>query len=355
MPTQDLRFEALSQWVSATLDDRAFAIEVASADASFRRYFRVRWPDGRSLIVMDAPPDKEDLGPFLKVARWLMAAGVHAPRIHAADSVNGFALLEDFGQTPYLSPLQRGEEVDRLYAAALDTLLRMQTRPRDSVLALPAYDAPVLQREMALMPEWFCDRHLELALDAPQRRLLEDTFEFLCREALAQPLCFVHRDYHSRNLMMIESPDGGVFEPGVLDFQDALWGPVTYDLVSLLKDCYVSWPRARVEHWVSSYRQRLMHSDFASGAGESEGQFLRWFDLLGMQRHIKVLGVFSRLSWRDGKQAYLDDLPLTLAYLQETARLYPELEAFGAWLDRLVAPRLSAARQRALEASGVRS
>lgn len=297
---------------------------------------------------MDAPPDKEDIAPFLKVARLLADAAVHVPAVHAVDTANGFVLLEDLGSTPYLSRLRTESAADRLYGAALDTLVTMQTRAREAARQLPAYDAAVLHREMALMPEWFCTRHLGLTLGDAELRMLERSFEFLVTEALAQPRSFVHRDYHSRNLMVLEDPHGGTREPGVIDFQDALLGPITYDLVSLLKDCYVSWPRARVVAWVLAYRRRLLDSDFAEGAGSSEQEFLRWFDLLGMQRHIKVLGIFARLWWRDGKPGYLDDLPLTLAYLQEAARLHVELKEFADWLDVVVAPQLGAARERAL-------
>lgn len=348
MPIQDLRLEELTSWVSATLGGAPAAIEVASADASFRRYFRAHLSSGDSLIVMDAPPEKEDITAFLAVASLLDSAEVHVPKIHAENVVRGFILLEDLGSTPYLDLLRQDHAVDPLYRAALDTLLVMQTRARQGALALPVYDAAVLQREMALFPEWFCARHLGYELTDEEQDMLRRSFDFLVSAALAQPCSFVHRDYHSRNLMVLGQPGGEVREPGVLDFQDALWGPVTYDLVSLLKDCYICWPRARVEAWVRDYRQRLLHSDFAEGAGQSDAEFLRWFDLLGMQRHIKVLGIFARLWWRDGKPGYLDDLPLTLAYLRQSAHGCPQLKEFGDWLERIVAPQLDAARARAL-------
>jgi aminoglycoside/choline kinase family phosphotransferase len=196
---------------------------------------------------------------------------------------------------------------------------------------------------MALMPEWFCERHLQLILDDADRAVLAESFEFLSLEALAQPRVLVHRDYHSRNLMRL--PDRN---PGIIDFQDALAGAVAYDLVSLLKDCYIDWPRARVEHWVSGYRARLAGA--GELAGSSEREFLRWFDLIGLQRHIKVLGIFARLWYRDGKNGYLPDLPRTLAYVLDASRRYHELRNLAQWMQRRVVPLFGAANARALSA-----
>jgi aminoglycoside/choline kinase family phosphotransferase len=355
MSSADPRLQGLTQWLKADLGRRIERIEVASADASFRRYFRA-WDDaGGSLVVMDAPPDKEDIRPYLKVAQLLEATGVHVPRIHAVDLERGFVLLEDLGSTPFLSQLGTPSRVEPLYADALDALARIQSRGGEAARELPPYDATVLRREMDLMPEWFCTRHLGLELDAADHGLLRSTFERLAEEALAQPLVFVHRDYHSRNLMVI--PQGN---PGIIDFQDALAGPIGYDLASLLKDCYVGWPRERVEGWVRGHRARLVGAGFAAGAGGSEAEFLRWFDLVGVQRHVKVLGIFARLWYRDGKSGYLADLPLTLDYVRDACRRYTEFGEFARWLEARVVPAfervnpaaIAAARAAAARAAG---
>jgi aminoglycoside/choline kinase family phosphotransferase len=333
MTSPDPRLALLAQWLKTDLGRRIARIEVASADASFRRYFRAYDEAGQSLIVMDAPPDKEDIRPYLRVAGLLESTGVHVPRVHATDLERGFVLLEDLGATPYLSRLGDPSQVEPLYGDALAALARIQANGREAARELAPYDAAVLEREMALMPEWFCTRHLGLALDDADRELLRATFDTLVAEALAQPVVFVHRDYHSRNLMVIPRDN-----PGIIDFQDALAGPVGYDLVSLLKDCYVGWPRERVEGWVAAYRGRLRAAGFAAGAGSSDAEFLRWFDMIGIQRHVKVLGIFARLWYRDGKSGYLADLPLTLHYVRDACARHPGLSAFGSWLERRVAP-----------------
>jgi aminoglycoside/choline kinase family phosphotransferase len=334
----DSRLEALHAWLRQDLGVTNYTLAPASADASFRRYFRLTH-DGDTRIVMDAPPDKEDIGPYLKVTRLLARCEVHVPAVHAVDLARGFVLLEDLGGTHYLTRLNAGAAPGPLYAEALASLERIQLRGADGARELAPYDAAVLQREMALMPEWFCGRHLGLAPDAG---LLDEAFGFLTRESLAQPTVFVHRDYHSRNLMVL--PQGG---PGVIDFQDALRGPVGYDLASILKDCYVAWPRAQVEGWLRDYRTGLLARGGAALAGASFAEFLRWFDIIGLQRHIKVLGIFARLNWRDGKPGYLDDLPLTLNYVREAAALFPELREFGAFLEQRVVPALPVATARA--------
>ncbi|MET0292103.1 MAG: phosphotransferase, partial [Steroidobacteraceae bacterium] len=291
----DLRLDAIHHWLRDTLKVTNYTLASASADASFRRYFRVTDANG-SRIVMDAPPDKEDIAPYLAITALLQASGVHVPAVHAVDSTEGFVLLEDLGHTHVLTALGAGGDVDALYGDALDSLLRIQVQGQPGAAQLAPYDAPVLRREMALLPEWFLSRHLQIELDANDTRAIDEAFEFLVRENLAQPTVFVHRDYHSRNLMVL--PEGG---PGVIDFQDALRGPVGYDLVSLLKDCYVAWPRARVEGWVKQYRDGLLRAGAAELAGRDFAEFLRWVDLIGLQRHLKVLGIFARLNWRDGK------------------------------------------------------
>jgi len=341
MSGSDPRLEQLQDWLRSELRLAVVRVAPASADASFRRYFRIWSADGATRIVMDAPPQHEDIGQYLRVSALLERCEVHVPRVDASDLRGGFVLLEDLGSNLYLSQLRAGEDVDALYRDALATLLRIQINGREAARELPAYDRAVLAREMGLMPEWFCARHLGLQLEPAERTLLGATFEFIITEALAQPSVFVHRDYHSRNLMRLEQRN-----PGVIDFQDALIGPCGYDLVSLLKDCYIEWPRARVEAWVRTYREQLIGA--GGDGGSSESEFLRWFDLIGLQRHIKVLGIFARLWYRDGKSGYLGDLARTLCYVRESARGFQELREFSLWVDSRLAPQLPHANARAL-------
>jgi aminoglycoside/choline kinase family phosphotransferase len=261
----------------------------------------------------------------------------------AADVSQGYALLEDLGSTHMLTALNQGADAGSLYSTALDELARLQLRGDAASHVLPPYDRPTLLREMQLLPDWYCRRHIGFEPDAAEVALLARTFDWLAAEALQQPQVFVHRDYHSRNLMVTAERS-----PGVIDFQDALRGPVGYDPASILKDCYVDWPREQIEAWLAGYRTRLLAGGATNLAGESQQQFLRWFDLIGLQRHIKVLGIFARLCWRDGKTGYLGDLPRTLAYVQQTARSFPELAAFSQFVDTKLAPGLPAANARAL-------
>ena len=352
MLKNDPRANLIRTWLTRDLQWRIGKITVASADASFRRYFRVSrgdvdpaaWaPRADTLIVMDAPPGKEDIGPYLKVTSLLEQAGAHVPHVHGADPKRGFIVMEDLGDAQYLNLLKTGRGVDKLYGDALTTLANIQVRGLRAAQMLDAYDRTPLARELNLMPEWFLEKHLRLELSPEERGLLTVTFEFLINEALLQPQVFVHRDFHSRNLMVL--PQGG---PGVIDFQDALRGPVGYDLVSLLKDCYISWSRERVERWVRGYRRVL--GNLGANVGDSEYQFMRWFDLIGVQRHIKVLGIFSRLWHRDRKPGYLADLPLTLEYVRDACRRYPELVEFERWLAWRVAPGVAPASARQLAA-----
>lgn len=342
----DSRLQAIHSWLREDLAVTDYTLTSASADASFRRYFRLTCADS-TRIVMDAPPDKEDIAPYLKVTGLLAACDVHVPAIHAVDLPRGFVLLEDLGHTHYLTSIAAGGDVEGLYAAALESLLRIQLNGAMGARELPPYDAAVLQREMALMPEWFCERHLGLALRDAERAMLGRAFAFLEHECLAQPAVFVHRDYHSRNLMVLAR--GG---PGIIDFQDALRGPVGYDLASILKDCYVVWPRARVEGWLRVFREGLLARGGADLAGADFSEFLRWFDLIGLQRHLKVLGIFARLNWRDGKAGYLDDLPRTLDYVLDAAGRFPELAALRTFLVQHAVPGLAAARERAIAQAG---
>jgi aminoglycoside/choline kinase family phosphotransferase len=344
LDASDSRRAKLTQWVREDLGFAGASIAPASADASFRRYFRAT-QDADSYIVMDAPPDKEDSRPFLQVARILGGLELNVPIILARDMERGFLLLSDLGSRQYLDALRFDGAADELYADALESLRTMQTADPAIAQALPRYDHALLMREMDLLPEWFLIRHLGLKIETRERAMLVELFESLTQAAMAQPACFVHRDYHSRNLLV--TPENN---PGILDFQDAVWGPVTYDLASLLKDCYIAWPPARVRQWVLEYRESLLEAGFKLDADAA--QFLRWFDLVGLQRHIKVLGIFARLFYRDGKSQYLNDLPRVLAYTRDTALMYPETAAFAEFIVRSVDEKFQAAQQRALAQTG---
>jgi len=336
----DSRLSELKRWL---FDDLGFAgarIDPASADASFRRYFRVvRGKD--SYIAMDAPPDKEDLAPFVGVARTLLEMGLNAPVVLAADSKRGYLLLSDLGQRHYLDELRVDGSAERLYADAMAALCDMQTAAAGKSCDLPHYGSELLMREMQLMPEWFLGKHLGLRISAAELGMLDGLFETLTRAALSQPATFVHRDFHSRNLLVTP-----VDNPGILDFQDAVRGPVTYDLVSLLKDCYIAWPAARVRGWALGYRDRLLAENFPLGADET--QFIRWFDLMGLQRHIKVLGIFARLFYRDAKPQYLRDLPRVLDYARDAAAQYPDTMAFAEFIAKRIEPAFLTAQERTL-------
>src|ERR1700688_1725525 len=336
----DPRLADLTRWV---FDDLGFAgsqIAPASVDASFRRYFRVTRGED-TYIVMDAPPEKESLGPFLSVAKMLLGMGLNAPVVLAKDPKRGLLLLSDLGNRQYLDELDTDEAADRLYADALGALCTMQTADDAMARNLPSYSHALLMREMELMPEWFLRRHLGLRTSDAERGMLDRLFETLAQSALAQPASFVHRDFHSRNLLVTAENN-----PGILDFQDAVWGPVTYDLVSLLKDCYVACPAPRVRAWALQYRERLLARGFPVRATEAE--FIHGFDLVGLQRHIKVLGIFSRLNYRDGKAQYLKDLPLVLSYTRDAAAAYAETAEFADFIARRVEPEFLTAQNRAL-------
>jgi N-acetylmuramate 1-kinase len=316
-------------WVRQALDDETLTLASASADASFRSYWRTHH-DGRSWIVMDSPPAQEDPRPWLEIGTRLSTAGLHVPAVKACDLEQGFLLIEDLGSQLYL-PALNDDTVDALYGDAMDALLRMQ-RDADTT-GLPPYDHAFLQRELEIMPEWFLRRHLGYTPECEEWDVLESAFTVLLHNALEQPRSFVHRDYHSRNLLVTARNN-----PGIIDFQGALHGPITYDLASLLRDCYIVWDRARVVGWVESYRQRLQAAQLID-VNVGPQRFRRWFDLIGLQRHIKVLGIFCRLGYRDGKLGYLDDLPRVYDYVIDVAGAYPELADFVALLRRCVGER----------------
>ena len=328
----DKRFEALKEWIGRVLGTVKFDIRPASADASFRRYFRIALGP-RSLIAMDAPPDKGDVHSYMTVARRFHDIGLNVPRVLEADPEQGFLLITDLGERLYLAHLNE-QTVERLYGDALGALIVLQAGTAATVTTdnpLPGYDAGLLMREMEIFREWCLERHLRLRLSAAQNRVLDEAIAQLATSALSQPRVWVHRDYHSRNLM-VTHPNN----PGILDFQDAVLGPVTYDLVSLLRDCYIAWPRIRVEDWVKGYYKLALRSGIP--VGEDDSLFLRWFDLMGVQRHLKATGIFARLNHRDGKPGYLADIPRTLGYVDEVSARYPELHALRALLHELRLP-----------------
>jgi hypothetical protein len=281
--------------------------------------------------------------PYIRIAAMLVDVGVNAPRVMERNDEEGFLLNSDLGSRTYLTELDAGGDVDRLYADAIDALVQIQSRGNEHAARLPPYDDALLRREMGLCPEWFCGRHLGLTLSGDEAVALAGVFDVLSATALQQPRVFVHRDYHSRNLMVGDGARHGA-NPGILDFQDAVNGPVTYDLVSLLRDCYVAWPVERVRAWALQFRAAAHGSGV--GVGGSESEFLRWFDLMGVQRHLKAIGIFARLWHRDGKPGYLNDIPRTLNYVQTVSGSYRELQFLRSFIDGRVLPALEAARAR---------
>ena len=305
----------------------AAELQPASADASFRRYFRVQSGD-TSRIVMDAPPDKEDSAPFVRVASWLQSMRLNAPRVLAADLGQGLLLLSDLGVTQYLDVLNKEpNRANELYADAIDALVTMQQEGVRFHSELPPYDENLLRTELALFSEWLCGKHLGIQFTGDESQQWQTICDLLVQNALDQPSVFVHRDYHSRNLMLVDDNN-----PGILDFQDAVCGPYTYDLVSLLKDCYVTWPPGLVTNWALTFYRRRENDLGAI----SEELFVRHFELMGVQRQLKAAGIFARLNHRDGKSGYLHDIPRTLKYVLEIAPRYDELN----FLADLIADRV---------------
>lgn len=327
----DNRLKALLVWAQRTLGARHLELRPASADASFRRYFRVSRGDA-SFIVMDAPPGKESTRPYVRAARRLRELGLNVPRVIASDPERGFVLVSDLGDTSYLDALTPGT-VERLYGDATAALALLQAGTSAEPEFFPPYDAPLLRRELELFPQWFLQRHLGLAGEPERARRLDAAFAQLVARALEQPRVWVHRDYHSRNLMVTAQDN-----PGILDFQDAVCGPVTYDLVSLLRDCYIDWPEDDVQRWARAYHALARRSGLP--VGDDDDRFVEWFDWMGVQRHLKAVGIFARLYHRDGKDGYLRDIPRTLGYVERVCRRYPAL----APLHAVVAPLLEDTR-----------
>lgn len=332
-PPEDARALDALAWARAKLGRSDIALAPASSDASFRRYLRLAGAPG--LLLMDSPPELVPLQPWLDVGALIAGSGLRAPRVEAADVGCGFALIEHLGDALYQYRLDE-DSADALYDRAIEALLRLQSIPADAV---PPYTHERFEMELELMPEWFLRRHLGLALECEQWDPIESAFRLLLDSAMAQPRVFVHRDYHSRNL--IDCSPG----PGIIDFQDALGGPITYDLVSLLRDCYLRWDESRVHAWAEGFRRELVRCGRIADAPQ---RFARAFDLMGLQRHIKVLGIFCRLHYRDGKPGYLADLPRVLGYVLDIAARYPELADFRTLLQRfsegrdLTLPRVEA-------------
>lgn len=319
------RIEQIRGWLAAQFPDQSFNLAPASADASFRRYLRATFADGATHIVMDAPPAQEDVRPWLHVQRLFLTAGAHVPEVLAQDPERGFLLLSDLGSTTYLTAVESGANADTLYRAAIDTLVDIQRASQPGTL--PAYDRTLLKRELDLFPDWYIDKHVAVPIDASQRNALEAVFEKVLAINLAEPCVHVHRDYHSRNLMV----DGN--KPGVVDFQDAVHGPISYDLVSLFKDAYVEWDEERTLDWLVRYWEKARQAGLPVRADFSE--FFHDYEWMGVQRHIKVLGIFARLYHRDGKDGYLANMPLVAKYLRTTCARYGELTPLLRLLDKL--------------------
>ena len=317
MKRQQLR----QDWLSGYFSGVPFDLTTASADASFRSYYRVSTPHGK-YILMDAPPEHEDCRPFIHVLKLLAGQDIHVPKLYAQDLAAGLLLLEDLGDDLLLGVLD-DDNVTSLYGQAIDTLIKIQSTPPSDLI--PPYDETLLHQEMALFVDWFLGKHLGIELSDTQLTTLNTAFKLLADNALSQPQVLVHRDFHSRNLMQTAAGD-----IGVLDFQDAVTGACTYDLVSLLKDCYIQWPDAVVSSLLEQFRSAY-NQQFNQSIGSQ--QLSRWFDLMGAQRHLKAIGIFCRLNYRDGKKGYLNDIPRTMNYLRDTAAKYEELHAFGAILE----------------------
>jgi aminoglycoside/choline kinase family phosphotransferase len=323
---QQQRQQEIDDWLRALLPGRRFTLAPASADASFRRYLRAAFEDGETYVVMDAPPSHEDVKPWLHVQKLFHDAGTHVPEVYATDLERGYLLISDLGSTTYLADLTDAN-ADAHYRAAIDALIRIQLASKPN--KLPPYDRVLLERELHLFPDWYLAKHVKAALDDHQRSQLATVFEKIMAVNLAEPPVYVHRDYHSRNLMVTPAPN--LANPGIVDFQDAVYGPITYDLVSLFKDAYIAWPEERTLDWLARYWQAARKAGLPVRA--DFGEFHRDYEWMGVQRHVKVLGIFARLYHRDGKDGYLKDMPLVAKYLRAACERYRELGPLLQLLD----------------------
>lgn len=321
----DTRFTSLNEWVTALFPHDIFSIVPVTGDASFRRYFRLK-VQAQSFVIMDAPPALENCKPFIAIATAFQESAVRFPAIIKSDLQQGFLLLTDFGDQQLL-PLLEDKTANDLYRTAIDTLFEMQRSSTMNHESLPHFDANQYWREFTIFHDWYLGKNLNVALSSDDEEGLKKTYQLLIDSADAQPHLFVHRDYHARNIMVCD--DNAL---GILDFQDALWGPITYDLVSLLRDCYIAWSDSQVEVWVRYYYDRLQQNKMIDDIDFSH--FMRWFDWMGLQRHLKCLGIFSRLCYRDQKHGYLKDIPRVLQYAISVCDRYPELSALGTLLRR---------------------
>ncbi len=328
-----VREQALQQWAGQQCTATLTHWRMISGDASFRRYFRFHHNE-QSIIAVDAPPERENVRGFLFLADYLARHGMRVPSVLAQDPDHGFWLLDDFGDTLLLSVLNE-KTVHRYYTAAIDELVQFQRIAQPVDFVLPKYDRERFTTEVNLMPTWLLSAHLDVTVDDALQHELSRTFDYLIEQALAQPRVLTHRDFHARNLMVLESTT----RLGLIDFQDTVLGPLSYDLVSLLKDCYIAWPRATVLAMVEYYFRQAQSLPAMNNV--SREQFIQAFDLMGLQRHIKVLGIFCRLYYRDGKSHYLADLPRVLNYTIDTAERYPATRSLGGWLRDVIAPRLT--------------
>jgi aminoglycoside/choline kinase family phosphotransferase len=310
--------DKIQKWLQSTLYSE-YTLTVASADASFRTYYRLT-KGKQSYILMDSSLELESLKPFVKITKLLRDVGVKAPKIFAQNLPLGYLILQDFGNQNLLDTLNR-QNFKKYYSEAMDEIVSMQQADASK---LPLYEKTFLHFEMDLMKEWYLQKKLQVSLNVVEEQLIQKSLNVISEIVLEQPQnLFVHRDFHSRNIML--TPNGTL---GVIDYQDAMSGAITYDLVSLLKDCYIEFPRKDIEELVLEFRDKL-------GLDVSDAQFIKWFDFMGLQRHIKVLGIFSRLHLRDGKDGYLKDIPLTLKYTIETALRYEETQELGKLLQEL--------------------
>lgn len=331
----DNRLEALINWVAAVLskssDEIVQKISLLAGDASFRRYYRLTL-ESKTYVVMDAPPEKEPCEPFVAIAKCLEDMGLHVPEIFALDLEQGFLLISDLGDDLYFSSLNSGN-ADQLYRKALDDLVILQGCKQVKNLTLPSYDCAMYTVELERVVFWFFEQYLSLQLSTEQRAMLNGTFHLLIQEALSQPQVFTHRDYHSRNLLVLADQ-----EVGIIDFQDSVWGAVTYDAVSLLRDCYIDWPKENVIEWALYFKQKTWAA--YNFLPVSDEQYLRWFDWMGVQRHLKATYIFARKFCRDGQAEYLTDIPRTLKYIIDVTKDYFELQDLRNFMIEVVQPRL---------------